>query len=179
MPSFFEGMRRLIAGEQVYRPGEDTDAPIYQHKDEAKSEAQATVANYDHDAPVIDPVSRDKAHPPEAVIERFECYYHDGSHMEINLFIANHSNQELLIDKVMLFGHRHDIDFSLHPGQSREFMVYRGPLMDNHNYTTAELHYRTPAGDYFSAMHNIEYEEKFEHKYVPHRIRFYGPVKDI
>jgi hypothetical protein len=178
MPGFFEGMRRMIAGEPMFKPGED-DSPTYQHKDESQAEAQATIANYDHDAPVIDPEMRDKANPPQAVIERFECYVHDEKHMEINLFIANHSQEDLMIDKVLLFGHHYDIDHDLHPGQSREFMIYRGPMLDTKNYTTTELHYRTPAGDYFSAFHNVEYEEKQNRKYIPHRFRFYGPVKDI
>ena len=172
MPGFFEGMRRMLMGEPVYKPGETEDTPIYQHKDEAKAEAQATVANYDHDFD-------DKQNPPEAVIERFECYVHDEKHMEVNLHIRNQSKELLWIDKVLLFGKHFNLNHELDPREVREFMVYNGPMMDNKYYTEAELHYRTPSGDYFSAKHVVEYEEKPNSKYIPHRMRFYGPVKDI
>lgn len=175
MPGFFEGMRRMLVGEPVFKPGEHNDEPIYQHKDEAQAEAQATVANYDHSQAVVD----EKANPPQAVIERFECYVHDEKHMEINLHIRNLSHELLWMDKVLLFGKHFDLDRELDPGEVREFMVYNGPMMDNKYYTDAEVQYRTPTGDYFSAMHNVEYQEKENSRYIPHRMRSYGPVKDI
>jgi hypothetical protein len=172
MPGFFEGMRRMIIGEPVYKPGETADTPIYQHQDEIKAEKQATDASFD-------PEHADKLNPPEAVVERFECYVHDEKHMEVNLHIRNQSKDLLWMDKVMLFGKRYDLDRELDPGETREFMVYNGPMLESKYYTTAELHYRSPHGDYFSAHHNIEFEEKENNKYIPHRIRFYGPVRDI
>jgi hypothetical protein len=175
MPGFFEGMRRMLVGEPIFKPDEHTDDPIYKKplNDSPVEERQAVADNADMS------VHEDKLNPPEAVIERFECHYHDDTHMDVNVHVRNLSKELLWIDKLMLFGQRYNLDHELDPGESREFMVYRGPMLDNKYYTNAELHYRTPNGDYFSAQHNIEFEERPNHKYIPHRMRFYGPVKDI
>jgi hypothetical protein len=176
MPGFFEGMRRMLVGEPVYKPGDVDESPAFE---ENKKEEVAALHDAQAESAVHDQSMDDKQNPPEAIIERFECYIHDEKHMEVNLRIKNMSKELLWMDKVLLFGQHFNLNRELDPNEEREFMVYNGPMLDNKFYTHAELHYRTPAGDYFSAMHNIEFQEKPNHKYVPHRMHFYGPVKDI
>lgn len=167
MPTFFEGLRRLLIGEPVFKPGDDADTPISHYPDEQQPTQKSSIV---HDG-------GEKEHPV-AVIDHLECHV-KNDYMEIHAFIKNNSSGILWIDRMLLFGNKYEINHDLDPGEKREFPVYHGPLLDNKFYTHCELHYRTVEGDYFSSMHAIDFEEEADNHFVPHRIRFYPPVKDI
>lgn len=175
MPSFFEGLKRVVSGQPVFRPDEDVDGVT--HKSDFQPEVQQ---------PQSDPVVADaKEHRgtkviPEVIIERVE-YRDNGQNMDVSVQINNRSQQEVMIDKLLLLGGSRAINHILRPGESRELPVYSGPKPSHRNYTNCELQYRDQAtGDYFSSLHLVEYEAQDpDGTYEIRNIRFTPPIKDI
>jgi len=183
MPTFFERMRRLVAGEPVYRPGETEegpDGPVYEYNDELRAKQQEGYAPSAAQPPQSagGEVTKVKKQPPIVMVDRFECH-EKPDHMEVNVFLRNDFDEIIWVERLLLFGKTFHIDHDLSPGEKREFMVYRGPYMRDSSYDAAEVHYRTSEGDYFSARHTVEYQKEGDYRYVPHRFRFFPPVKDI
>lgn len=175
MPSFFEGLKRLIVGEPVFREGEDTTGVT--HKSDQRLEAQQAA----QEPVVADAVERPGTKIiPEVVIENVE-YRNNGDDMDVDVDIQNNSQQEVFVDKISILGTTRSIGLVLRPGEQREVAVYSGDRPNHRNYTNCELQYRDQAtGDYFSSMHLVEYEQEPADKtYVIRRIRFLPPVKDI
>lgn len=175
MPTFFEGFRRLLTGQPVFRQGEDVDGVEY--KEERQPEAKV---DPDQQPPVAEAVEQQGPKLiPEVTIQRVECR-NNGANMEVDVYIKNTSTTNVMLDKIMLFGDSRALNYMLNPGEEREFPVYNGPRLNNRNYTNCELQYRDEAtGDYFSSVHNVEFEQESDNTYVVRRIRFVPPVKDI
>lgn len=179
MPSFLERLRRVMSGEPVFRPGEDTDDPQQvQDKDDWDLPPQAhTPVAQTNPAPA--PRTDGPKVIPLVTVERVECHM-SGSNMEVTVHIKNHAAGDILIDKIILMGQSRELDRELQPGEQYEFVnVYNGPRPNHHNYTHSEIHYRDEHGDYFSAIHNVEFDQESDGTYIIRRLRFIPPVKDI
>lgn len=186
MPSFFEGLKRMLSGQPVFRPGEDVDGrelkqnPQYKPDIPPQQPMQQPVSQ--HSAEVVTQQSGQQAGPkviPQAIVERVENRI-NGQYLDISITIRNNSQGNIMLDKIMLLGMTRELDRHLGPGQEFEFVsVYNGPLLKNRSYTHAEIQYRNDAGDYFSAIHNVEFEQKPDGTYTIYHMRFIPPVKDI
>jgi len=185
MPTFFEGLKRILTGQQVFKPGEDADGVT--HRDEQ--------ADVDSDAPVINPSSQPASQYvggatttrtsgpaiiPQCVVEEVESRI-SGPYLDVSVTIKNMSQVTVMLDKILLLGRTRELDYSLAPGASREFVsVYNGPLLTNRNYTHSEVQYRNEQdGEYHSAIHNAEFEQQPDNTYTINRIRFIPPVKHL
>lgn len=176
MPSFFEGLKRVVSGQPVFRPDEDVDGVT--HKADQQLEASEQPLGQPVDAVVVERPGPKVV--PEVYIERVE-YRDNGSNMDVSVQINNRSQQEIMVDKLLLLGDTRSINHVLRPGESRELPVYNGPKPTHRNYTNCELQYRDQAtGDYFSSLHIVEYEaQNTEGTYEIRNIRFTPPIKDI
>lgn len=174
MPSFFEGLKRMISGQPVFQPGEDVDGVI--SKSEQREAEQQQNQSYAEDT--IEQSGSKVI--PEVYIERVEDR-DNGSNMEVSAQITNRSQREVMVDKLLLLGETRSINYVLRPGESRELPVYNGPKPNHRNYTNCELQYRDQAtGDYFSSLHLVEYEaQDTDGTYEIRNIRFTPPIKDI
>lgn len=174
MPSFFEGLKRVISGQPVFRPEEDVDGVTHKSDQQADTEQQ----NHPVDADVVEQPGPKII--PEVYIERVESR-DNGANMDVSVQINNRSQQEVMVDKLLLLGVTRAINHVLRPGESRELPVYNGPKPTHRNYTNCELQYRDQAtGDYFSSLHLVEYEAQSpEGTYEIRNIRFTPPIKDI
>lgn len=186
MPSFFEGLRRILTGQDVFKPGEDADGVTYKNKQD----------DLDSDAPVIDPGQQQSSSQytgtatttrtegpaviPQCVVEHVESRV-SGPYLDVSVTIKNMSPVQVMLDKILLLGKTHELDYALAPGSSREFVsVYNGPLLTNRNYTHSEVQYRNEQdGEYYSAIHNAEFEQQPDNTYTINRIRFLPPVKHL
>jgi hypothetical protein len=193
MPSFFEGLKRMLSGQPVYRPGEDVDG--VSHKDDQQYQPGASSQPVQGN-PSQQPVSAQNAQtttvstPTQidprsvvAVIERVENRA-SGQNLEVTITAQNNSQIPITLDKVLMFGQSRELDWALNPGIEKEFVnVYNGPRPTNRNYTNCELHYyfRDANGqnNYLSAIHNIEFQQEADGTYTIRNIRFIPPVKDI
>ena len=180
MTTFFEKLRRMMKGEPVYRPGDERDdGPVYEYPDEMGDRTAAPQAQQQTSPVANAEITKDnKQNPPVVLIDRFECH-ENPDRLEVNVFLKNTFSEEVLVDKIHIFGHPYHIDHDLAPGESREFMVYNGPYLKDSSYTHAEVQYRDSRGDYFSARHTLEFKKEGDYKFVPVRSRFFPPVKDI
>lgn len=174
MPSFFEGLKRLIVGEPVFRPGEGVDGVTHKADEIAEAQRQQeqpTVANaVERPGPKV---------IPQVVIDRVE-YRNNGNEMDVDVEIKNLSDREVMVDQITILGTTRQIDRVFQPGEEREVPVYDGPRPNHRNYSNCELRYRDQAtGDYFASLHFVEYEQEPDKTYVIRRIRFVPPVKDI
>lgn len=175
MPTFFEGFKRLLSGQPVFRQGEDVDGVVYKEDKQteeavAQEQPTTTVNAVEQPGPKVIPV---------VTVTRVE-YRLNGTNMDVSAHIKNTSATEVMVDKIMILGTSHGLNHVLSPGEEREFPIYNGPRPDNRNYTHCELQYRDQAtGDYFSAIHNVEFEQEGDKTYIIRRIRFIPPVKDI
>jgi hypothetical protein len=176
MPSFFEGLKRVISGQPVFRPGEEADGVTY------KAEQPPEVEQQPQNQPVDEEAVEQQGPKviPEVYIERVE-HRNNGANMEVSVQVTNRSQQEVMVDKLLLLGQTRAINYVLRPGESRELPVYSGPKPNHRNYTNCELQYRDQAtGDYFSSLHLVEYEaQNTEGTYEIRNIRFTPPIKDI
>lgn len=179
MPSFLERLRRLVNGEPIFRAGEDVENPQHvQDKDDWDMPPQAhTAAQQTTPAPA--PRTGGPKIVPLVTVERVECHP-NGSNMGVTVHIRNHAAGDVMIDKITLLGQMRELDRTLQPGEQFEFMnAYNGPRPNNRNYTHCEVQYRDEHGDYFSAVHNAEFDQEPDGTYTINRLRFIPPVKDI
>lgn len=176
MPGFWETMKRLAAGEPVYRASEQDGM---QPKNEQPPTALASGAPAAQSPPSWP--SPQKTGPkvyPEAVVKRVECSLEEGG-MRLIVIMQNDSLERLMLDKILILGRTVELDHTIDPGQQRETMVYEGPMPANTNDSRCELHYRTGAGDYFKSVHTVDFKPEADGRYSLRRIRFIPPVKDI
>ncbi len=171
MPTFFEGLKRLLVGQPVFKEGEGVDG--VEHKADARDAAL-------EQPPVVDAVGRPGPKViPEVIIERIE-YRNDGDDMDVDAEIKNQSDRDVFVDQITILGQTRQIDRVLRPGEQREIPVYSGRRPNHRNYSNCDLKYRDETtGDYFSSGHFVEFEQEQDKTYVVKRIRFVPPVRDI
>ncbi|HXH04801.1 MAG TPA: hypothetical protein VNI82_00020 [Candidatus Nitrosotenuis sp.] len=164
MPGFFDGMMRMVKGEPVFQPSDEggENANVIRTTPTAKPHSNRT------DGKIV----------PIVKITNIECNIH-GASMELDANIENHSTETVFLDKILILNRKWELDRDIKPGEEREFSVYEGPRPQNTQLTRCELHYRNSVGDYFSAIHFVEFRQLQDGMYVVSEIRFLPPVKDI
>lgn len=178
MPSFLEGLGRLIKGEPVFRQGEGVDGVEYKAEQRmAERQAAEEAATTPVDA-IEKPGSGTKI-IPMVYIDRVE-YRPDAQGMQVDVEIKNASDRDVMVDRINILGTTYQINRLYAPGEEREVNVYNGPRPNHRNYTSCEVQYRDQAtGDYFASLHLVEFEQESDNTYVIKRIRFTPPIKDI
>lgn len=116
---------------------------------------------------------------PEAEIIGCETHLR-GDNCEVWANIKNHSELEIELDRIMVLGHKKELDRRLLPGDEHEFNVFTGALPRNDNSREAELYYKNvKTGDYFCARHIIEYQYESDGTYMIEEMRLLRPIRDV
>jgi hypothetical protein len=117
---------------------------------------------------------------PEVRIRRLATHIR-GNDMEVACEVENESSMPVVVSNVRIMGRDNRMSADLHPRQSREIQVYRGPLLRNKGDSRAILQYRTAESrDYFESEHDVQYDfHQNEKAFVPDQIRPRGPIRDI
>lgn len=118
---------------------------------------------------------------PPAYIERIEVREQGNDDMQVNVIVQNYSREELLLDKIELFGKTLYLNGKqLSPGEEDEETVYEGDRPRSTSNGPCTLYYKNNAGDYFASVHNIEYEAQLpDGTYKPRYIKWQSPIRDI
>jgi hypothetical protein len=158
---FFGALGKILAGKPVYGPEDGSTPPV-------GAQPQPGVAAGPQSAQRIIPVVR---------VARVESPI-SGSRMEVNLEIRNESPVTVWIHRVHLLGAVRELNDDLQPGQSHEFQIYAGPVPRNDALRQAEVEYRTEAGSYFSARHDVLYRQQPDGWHV-YQLRLMMPIKEL
>lgn len=158
---FFGALGKIVAGKPVFEP-EDNPAQNGQSAEDTSGTLPVR--------PSEDPVVR---------IKRVECRP-SGSRLDVYADIHNEAGEPVFLDKILLMGTQRELDSQLNPGQSRQYLIYSGPLMTQPPKGFAEVHYRKQSdGDYFADYHEIRSRQMGEEGYEITELLMRGPVRDI
>lgn len=108
---------------------------------------------------------------PQVYIEQVRCRM-QGAEMDLEVDIHNHSQGQVELDKIEIFGRRQELDIFLRPGEERECNVFEGPRPTTTNQTSCRIFYKDATGDYFASEHYIEFKQEADRTYSVNRIRF-------
>lgn len=152
--SFMGGLGRLLQGKPVFQAGDDPSQT-------------STEPTQTKDGKVV----------PRISIIRSDCNINNGT-MELRVHIKNESPVEVFIDNIRIFDNQAEIDRNIKPNETSDFVVYKGPVMQDERRNKCELKYRTTDGDFFVMEHFVVYSYRND-TYVVDSIRPVGPVNDI
>lgn len=174
---FWDVTRRLIQGKPAFEASQskddwDDDEPTVDYAEDREAKRTEAHDNGLHDA------QGNKQIPVVEIIHT--KYTMSGSNVEVWSTVRNQSDRTIELDKVMMLGARHDLDYPLSPGQQRDFRLYAGPRPTHDHYKKAELYYKDSlVGDYFRADHLIEYKYETDETYSPNEFKLIKPIYDV
>jgi hypothetical protein len=161
---FFNAFKNIVLGKPIFTTP--------QQQKQAEHAEHGGVG-----APVVAPVGP-KVLPP-AYIERVQCRQ-NGHELRCEAVIQNYSQQALLLDKVEIFGKVLYLNGThLTPGEEHEINLFEGAAPQNTNQNQCSLYYKNEEGDYFCAVHNIEFAPLPSGGYTINYVRFQSPIRDI
>lgn len=149
----FGAFGRALMGKPAYGP-EDVQVPARQETPQASGKVVPTVR-----------------------LTRVECPI-EGARMDVYVDMHNESAVDVFVDRMNLLGTVRQIDSQLRPGQSHQFHVYSGPLLQNTSYNSAEVQYRTTTGDYFAARHDVRFHQEGDRVFRVSEFRLILPIID-
>ncbi len=184
MPTFFEAMKRIIQGKPVYDASNETPIQEEQPLDPQQPQlsenenpemTQGQPAEAEH-SPIL---KNDARTFPVAFIRKTVTRF-NGPTMQVCCFIQNNFSEPLDLHKIELMGREVELKRPMRPNEEREFVVYEGPQLDSPNEHQALLVYKTEAGDYFEAVHDIRFKFNYVAKtYFVDEINLRLPIRDI
>lgn len=169
---FFEGLKRMVQGKPVFEVPQDVEKDKWEDEAPADLETRDNTPQGAPQAPVGPKVL------PVVEIESCDSHMH-GSNMEVYADIQNNFNETIELDKIRLLGTMTEIDNLLKPGEQRQHRVYSGPRPTNTSSNYAELTYKNPSGDYFTAVHYIEYKLESDKTYTIKNFKLQHPIRDV
>jgi hypothetical protein len=171
---FFGALGKIFRGEPVFsvRPGgshmEGSQPPVHMQQ-KGQPEQQAPSAPVNHSGPKV---------LPQVMIERWQCEPHgQGLHGELR--IRNYSQSHVTLQRIELMGLRDELGRSVDPGEHYEFLFNIPNRMQNIGLDECRLYFRDQTGDYFMALHQIEYEKLPDGTYNVKRFRLLPPIRDV
>lgn len=163
---FFDVLGRIVRGE----PG---------FQDENKSNSEASAASASPASPAEPTINKGDEHTFPVVYMKQLKPHVNGAKLELYCQIENAWSAEVELDKIRIFNIKRELDTKLRAGETREFLVYSGPVL-THEYHEAQLDYKTKDGDYFSTTHEITFAYNAQDKtYLPSDVHLDEPVRDI
>ena len=156
---FMDGLGRFVSGKPIFETPQQKNAPgLPGHPGPDHASGQKEI--------------------PEVRIEQSDAHI-SGHHMRLVCEIKNESSKRLELDKILLFGSSKELDTWLNPGESRQLIVFEGEMPKHKNNYKSEVWFRDETGDYFSALHVVEFKQENDGHYSVSRFRSIGPMKDI
>lgn len=155
MPGFFDFLDRMVRGEPVFDDQQEQGKQPTPASDEAKLAGQQSAPT---PAEPTGPVIRkgDESSFPVVRIKKLTPRI-NGDKMQVYGWIENEWPEEIMLDKIRWLGTTREIDSFLKGRESREFLLYDGPLRERED-REALLDYKTQRdGDYFQAVHDVTF----------------------
>lgn len=165
---FYDFMRRMVEGQPVFQ---DDDSSI---NNEAPHEPQpqpgvaknGILKGRQETFPFVE-VAHLKPHV-------------DGQRLTVYGHIKNEWHDEILLDKIIIFGVKRELDTFLRAHEERDFLLYDGPLI-RHEEHEAHIDYKTRnEGDYFRSVFRVKYAYNANNQtYTVSEMHLHRPVLDI
>src|SRR5688572_9137705 len=166
---FFQSLGRLIKGEPVYQPG---DQPQQQQGPQPQSGPMPAGPPTSAPAPTGPKVL------PQVMIDRWQCVENGaGLHCEIN--IRNYSQGGITLDRIELLNTRDQLGNFLDPGEEYEYQFQLQQRPHDTYANECKLYFKNEAGDYFMAVHQVEFEKQPDNTYSIQRFRLLPPIRDV
>ncbi len=174
---FWSVARRLLVGEPAFK---DSDIDT-REVDEQEVIDGRDDDNQDENINEVD-TSKEPAveeTPPLIEIVSVNCHI-DGDHMDVYGHILNHSREEVELDKVVLLDQKKELDNFLYGGESREYLLYSGPLWDSQTVRNSDVVYKTKEGNYWRAEHYVRLRYLSDtDKFIVDEIKLLPPVRNL
>jgi hypothetical protein len=188
MPSFFEGLKRVIQGKPVFDPN-DTAQPAKEPDpfaptnplaefDKPETPPPAAPAQVASSQPTSTIQKNNPSSFPVVSIDRTHIS-RNGQVIEVYCTIRNNWHDELLLDNLRLLNTSHKLNVLLHPGNTHEVQVYHGAPFAQQPPTQATIDYKTHEGDYFEALFDVHFTFTSDKTYEVTELRLRPPIRDI
>lgn len=170
MPSFFEGFKRLMQGKPVFDPN---DIPAEKHHPATENVPTPEVI-VPGQAPL--PAPGPKEFPMVTITRCMSRQENQGFSCE--LWIANHSQQEIKLVRVEMLGTRDELGSFVAPGAQREETLHFHARPHNTADNLAKLYFMTTGGDLFYAVHVMLFDQLADHTFMIRQVNFQPPIRD-
>lgn len=170
---FYDFMKRVVEGQPVFQEGDETsrkpaaDQDHQQPREEGVHESASTIVKHKEDTFPFVEVTHLKSHT-------------DGTTLQLYGHIKNEWHDEVLLDKIVIFGMKRELDTFLRGHEERDFLLYKGPVL-RHDEHEAHIDYKTrQEGDYFRANFRVKcvYNSN-DQTYTVSELHLHRPVLDI
>ncbi len=163
MPSFFEGLKRLVLGKPVFTANDAKPADISSHQSQ----------------PNYAPTAAGPKVTPQLIISRAESS-EQGKGMRCELVLHNYSQMHLTVDRVELLGQTKELGRIIDPAEEYELQWDFSSRPGNTMYDDCNVYYKnTDTTDAFCSYHTVEFERQSDSSYTIQRVKFLPPIRDI
>jgi hypothetical protein len=177
---FFGALGKIIQGKPVFEPGQKNNGAAQPQQPGGEfgggTFGQST-APQQPAQPQAPAATAGPKQMPNIEFERLVCTS-NGTHMECDAHIKNHSQTDVDLDRFNFMGSSYDLGRVLRPGEMHEFRIFSGPRPNNTSYNRAELTVKDASGDYFQIIYHVEFDAVGDGTYDIDSIRP-QMVKDI
>ncbi|SRR6266550_856284 len=178
MPSFFEVFKRMVQGKPVF----DASDEMKKQMDQSQAPGQQAGEQTSQPRPQRPPstIQKGNASTYPVVYVRHVTRHLNGPNMQCYAAIRNNSTGNIELDKIRLLGTARELDSFLRPGEERQYEIYNGPRPTSSHYDEVELDYKDQTtGDYFSAIHDVEFDYQPDKTYALEELKLRLPIRDI
>lgn len=162
---FLDFINRMIQGK-----------PVFEAKQESTQSGAITQSQED---PKTGIRKGDEQSYPVVKVPRI-TNHEDDNHIRVYCHILNTWPEEIMLDKIRIFGTKRELDGFLRGGEEREFLVYDGPRLQK-EIREAQIDYKTQKeADYFQATFDVTFNYHESNKaYTVSEMHPRGPIRDI
>lgn len=115
---------------------------------------------------------------PQVMIERWQCVP-QGQGLHGELLIRNYSQGPVMLQRIELMGLRDELGNTVNRGETYEFVFNLSSRLKDINLDECRLYFRNEQGDYFMALHQVEYDKLPDGTYNVKRFRLLPPIRDV
>ncbi len=177
---FFDAMRKIVMGEPMFKvppqPGQQN-----QPAQTGQEPQQTEQKQIPHNPITGEPIPEQHYGPkvlPQVMIERWLCEPH-GDGLKCELKIRNYSAGPVTLQRIEVMGLRDELGRTVDAGEMYEFLFTLPNRMKNTNLDECRLYFRNELGDYFMALHQVEYDKLPDGTYNVRRFRLLPPIRDV
>lgn len=182
---FFESLKRMAEGKPVFDVNDQTrgwvgkDGQQRQVSGPAQAPQQAPQTSQQQPEASKSSIIKGNSSTFPVVYVRRTRTQLSGSNQTVYVSILNSWNEPVELEEFDLMGRSQHLSAHLQPGQEREFMVYSGSRSSREGHREATLNFKTEMGDYFQALHDVEYQMEQDQTYSVEELRLRQPIRDI
>ena len=158
---FFSIIGKMFKGE-----------PVFQVQQDAQKQAEQQTV------PQHDPTPSGSKVLPQVMIERWQCVP-QGQGLHCELLIRNYSPGNVTLQRIEVMGLTDELGNTIDKGEEYEFVFNLAKRPLDMNQRECKLYFRDQTGDYFMALHQVEYQKLPDGTFNVLRFRLLPPIRDV